>query len=138
MSEEETKYSRKWYKRRIKEWDRYVGDHATVQEYAAGMAPYFERLRNDLTEWWGDHPRKDRRLTPEEIEALARRLADLVHAWTSPITPPETADLLRPYWVPYLQDESMRIPDNLPKLKPIFGNSAAQPEEDDKDKKPGS
>jgi len=74
--------SRKWFKRVGKEWDRYVGDRATVSEYAAQGAPYLARLRQDLTEWWGDHPDPAQRLKPKRVEEIAQRLADLLRAYT--------------------------------------------------------
>lgn len=111
----ETKLSKAWYRRVGREWNQYVGSRATIQEYTAGGAPYLTRLLRDLTAWWGKHPEPAKRLTPEEIEPLARRLADLLDAYTGPITPPETADLLRPDWVKTLKDPRMRIPEELPK-----------------------
>ena len=60
--------SKKWYKRVGAEWDRYIGDRATVEEYAAGGAPYLTRLRQDLQKWWGNHPEPAKRLTPGEID----------------------------------------------------------------------
>jgi len=93
------KGSRKWFKRVSEEWRRYVGDHATLAEYAAGRAPYLKRLRRDLTEWWGDHEDPAMRLTAEEIEAVARRLAEYLKSYTSPITPPETYAHILPKWL---------------------------------------
>ena len=93
------KGSRKWFKRVGEEWARYVGDRARLPEYAAGGAPYLERLRHDLEEWWGDHPDPARRLTTEEIEAIARRLSDYIDLYTSPMTSPETFARIMPEWV---------------------------------------
>lgn len=93
------KGSRKWFKRVGEEWKRYISERATLAEYAAGGAPYLERLRRDLKEWWGDHPDPAMRLTAEETEVIAQRLADYLRSYTSPITPPETyADML-PEWL---------------------------------------
>ena len=93
------KGSRKWFRQVGEEWARYVGDHATLREYAARGAPYLGRLRGDLNEWWGDHPDPAKRLSPEKIEALAQRLVDYIDSWLSPITPHETyADIL-PNWL---------------------------------------
>ena len=93
------KGSRKWFQQVSDEWAHYVGDHATLREYAAGGALYLKRLRRDLTEWWGDHPDPAKRLSPEEIEALAHRLADYIDSWLSPITPPETYVDILPDWL---------------------------------------
>jgi hypothetical protein len=92
------KRSRRWYRRVVREWDRYVGDRATVQEYAAGGAPYLTRLRQDLQEWWGNHPDPAKRLTAEEVEALAQRLEGLIRAYLSPITPGEMVQRFRSHW----------------------------------------
>ena len=99
-----TKGSREWFKRVVKDWTRYVGDRATLREYAAGGAPYLGRLRQDLKEWWGDHPDPAKRLTPEEIEALAQRLADYLHSWTSPITPPGMIQQFYAEWSTFMDD----------------------------------
>ena len=93
------KGSRKWFKRVAEEWARYVGDHATLPEYTRGGAPFLERLRGDLKEWWAAHPDPARRLTAEEIEAIARRLADYIDLYTSPMTSPETFASIMPEWV---------------------------------------
>ena len=89
------KGSREWFRQVVEEWSHYVADHATLREYAAKGEPYLKRLRRDLNQWWGAHPDPALRQTAEEIEALAQRLADYLHSYTSPITPPETyADIL--------------------------------------------
>ena len=91
--------SRKWFKRVAEEWARYVGDHATLPEYTRGGAPFLERLRRDLEEWWGDHPDAALRLKAEEIEAIARRLSDYIDLYTGPMTSPETYARVMPEWV---------------------------------------
>ena len=93
------KGSRKWFKQVSKEWARYVGDHATLPEYTREGAPFLERLRHDLNEWWGDHPDPALRLTAEEIEAIAHRLADYIDLYTSPMTSPETYAHILPDWL---------------------------------------
>lgn len=90
--------SREWYKRVGREWDRYVGDRATVREYAAGGEPYLTRLCQDLQTWWGNHPDPAKQLTPEEIEAVAQRLEGLIKAYLSPMTPPEMVGRFRSHW----------------------------------------
>jgi hypothetical protein len=122
------RWSKKWYKRVGAEWDRYVGDRATVGEYAAGGAPYLTRLRQDLQKWWGDHPQPAKRLTPEEIEAVARRLADLLKAYTSPITPSETVQQFRAQWLTFANNV---IPDDAAKGTPMHGRSAISDNEGD-------
>jgi hypothetical protein len=114
------KWSKKWYKRVGREWDRYIGHRATLEEYAAGGEPYLTRLRQDLKKWWGNHPEPAERLTPEEIEAVAQRLADLLKAYTSPITPPETADLFRSQWSTFVNNV---IPDGSPRGTRMDGRS---------------
>lgn len=112
------KRTREWYKRLDREWERYVGERATVRDYAAGGAPYRARLRRDLTEWWGNHPQPAKRLSPEKIEAVAGRLADLIQAYLSPITPSEVLDQFRDEW---LRLAGSATPDGSAKLKPMVG-----------------
>ena len=114
------KGSKKWYKRVVREWDRYIGDRATLEEYAAQGVPYLTRLRQDLKEWWGNHPEPAKRLTPEEIEAVAQRLTDLLNAYTSPITPSETVEQFRDQWVAFIDNV---IPDDSPKGTRMDGRS---------------
>ena len=114
------RWSKKWYKRVVAEWDRYIGDRATVEEYAAGGAPYLTRLRQDLQKWWGNHPEPAKRLTPEKIEAVAQRLADLLKAYTSPITPSETVQQFRAQWLAFANHA---IPDDAAKGTPMDGHS---------------
>jgi len=111
------KWTKKWYKRVGREWDRYIGNRATLREYAAQGGPYLTRLRQDLKKWWGNHPEPAKRLTPEEIEAVAQRLAELLEAYTSPITPPETAELFRSHWSTFMNNV---IPDGSPRRTRIM------------------
>lgn len=111
-----TKGSREWYKQVGKEWDRYVGNRATVSAYSEGGQPYVARLQQDLSNWWGDHPDPAKRLSPEKIAALAHRLADLVKMYTSDMTPPETLEQFRSDWMAFSED---KIPENLPRRTPI-------------------
>lgn len=114
------KWTKKWYKRVGREWDRYIGNRATVREYAEQGGPYLTRLRQDLKKWWGNHPEPAKRLMPEEIEAVAQRLAELLDAYTSPITPPETAELFRSYWSTFMNNV---IPDGSPRGTRMDGRS---------------
>lgn len=114
------KGSKKWYKRVVREWDRYIGDRATLAEYAAQGVPYLTRLRQDLKEWWGNHPESAKRLTPEEIEAVAQRLADLLNAYTSPITPSETVAQFKDQWIAFSENV---IPEGSPKGTRMDGRS---------------
>jgi hypothetical protein len=123
------KRSREWYKRLYGEWDRYVGDRATVREYAEGGAPYLARLRGDLEAWWGNHPDLARRLTPEEIEALAQRLEELIKAYLSPISSPGLVGQYRSHW-----PTSEPIPGGPLEQMGMGGRSAmSRGEEDDED-----
>lgn len=124
------KRTREWYRRVGREWDRYVGERATVAEYAAGGAPYKARLRRDLTEWWGNHPKRSKRLSPEEIEALAERLTDLIKAYLSPITPPEVLDSFRDEWLKATGDAT---PADSARLTPMMGPSARPNDENGED-----
>ena len=126
-----TKGSKKWFKRVVKEWETYVGERATLQEYTAGGAPYETRLQKDLKNWWGDHPERSKRLTPEEIDALARRLADYIEMYISPITPPETAEQLWPQWPDFTNNG---VPEDALRGKRMIGPSSVSESEKDKDK----
>ena len=121
------KGSRKWYKQVGKEWDRYVGDRATVREYAEGGEPYVTRLRQDLKKWWGDHPDPAKRLSAEEIDVVAHRLADLVKMYTSAMTPPETVEHFRSIWMTF-----SKIPEDLPHGTPMRKRSAMSNHENEK------
>lgn len=114
-----TKGSHEWYEQVSKEWDRYVGDRATVHEYAEGGGPYVTRLRQDLKKWWSDHPDPAKRLSAEEIDAMAHRLADLVKMYTSAITPLETVERFRSIWMTV-----PKIPEDLRRGAPMRKQSA--------------
>ena len=110
--------TREWYKRLDREWERYVGERATVREYADGGEPYKARLRRDLTEWWGNHPERSKRLSPEEVEAVTERLAGLIKAYLSPITPSEVLDQFRDEW---LKPSENATPAGAAGLMPMVG-----------------
>ena len=99
------KGSHEWYKQVGKEWDRYVGDRATVREYAEGGEPYVTRLRQDLKKWWGDHP-------------------------DPAITPPETVEQFRSIWMTFSNNQ---IPEDLPRGTPMRKQSAMSNHENEKD-----
>ena len=125
------KGSRKWFKQVSEEWARYVGDHASLPEYTRGGAPFLERLRDDLEEWWGDHPDPALRLRAEEIEAIAHRLADYIDLYTSPMTSPETFASIMPEWV---RSTAQVPPDpRMAGLSPMLPNSKRTSSTEDPD-----
>ncbi len=52
----------------------------------------------------GDHPDPAKRLSPEEIEAIAQRLAGYLHSWTSPNTPPGMIQQFYAEWSTFMDD----------------------------------
>jgi hypothetical protein len=124
-----TKGSHEWYKQVGKQWDHYVGDHATVCAYAEGGQPYVTRLQQDLKKWWGDHPNPAKRLSPDKIDAVAHRLADLVKMYTSDMTPLETLEQFQSVWMTFSEN---KIPEDLPRRTPIHKRSAMSTNENEK------
>jgi len=127
------KGSRKWFKRVGEARTRYIGDHTRPPEYAARGAPYLGRLRHDLEEWWGDHPDPGRRLTAGKLDAIARRRADYIDLYISPMTPPETYARILPEW---LASAAHVPPDpHMSELSPMLpssrGTSSAEDAEED-------
>jgi hypothetical protein len=125
-----TKGSKRWFKRVVSEWELYVGEHATLQEYTSGGAAYETRLQQDLKKWWGNHPDRSKRLTPEEINTLAHRLADYIQMYTSPITSPEITEQLRPQWIAFADNV---VPEDALRGKRMFEPSSVSESEKDKD-----
>ena len=71
-----------------KEWTRYMKDWTLDGYLRSETGPFLPRLQRDLTAWWGNHPDPDSLLTTQQIDGLARRLADYLNHYSSPITPP--------------------------------------------------
>ena len=110
-----------WDQQMAGEWNRYMGWHATVEKYAAAGGPFVKRLRQDLKERWDSHPDPEQRLSPDEIETLARRLAEYVEHHPRPVTPPGIVG----QYLPMVTEAAKKVkPEDLPNLAPMIKSAA--------------
>lgn len=59
------------------EWNRYMGPHITPEQYAAQGGDETS-IRRDLTDMWGDLTQGEDHLNPNQVTAIAQRLARLL------------------------------------------------------------